>query len=73
MIFFLTANKNKTKNYIIPLFNVGNVLLYAIYQLNLTVFMYVTRISRFMQRSVLFAVSHNREYGGTTVYSNCVF
>jgi len=29
-------------------FNVGNVLLCVIYQLNITVFMYVTRISRYM-------------------------
>jgi len=29
-------------------FNVGNVLLCIIYQLNFTVFMYVTRISRYI-------------------------
>jgi len=39
---------------------VGNVLLCVIYQLNFTVSMYVTRISRYIQRSVLSAVSRNR-------------
>jgi len=34
-------------HFIIALFNVGNVLLCVIYQLNFTVFMYVTRISRY--------------------------
>jgi hypothetical protein len=34
-----------TVHFIITLFNVGNVLLCVIYQLNFTVFMYVTRIS----------------------------
>ena len=33
---------------IITLFNVGNVLLCVIYQLNCTIFMYVTRISRYV-------------------------
>ena len=33
-----------TVHFIITLFNVGNVLLCVIYQLNFTVFMYVTRI-----------------------------
>jgi hypothetical protein len=36
-----------TVHSIITLFNVGNVLLWVIYQLNCTVFMYVTRISRY--------------------------
>jgi hypothetical protein len=49
-----------TVHFIITLFNVGNVLLCAIYQLNFTVFMYVTRISRSIERSVLSAVSRNR-------------
>jgi hypothetical protein len=35
-------------HFIITLFNVGNVLLCIIYQLNFTVFMYVTRISRYI-------------------------
>jgi hypothetical protein len=35
-------------HFIITLFNVGNVLLCLIYQLNITVFMHVTRISRCM-------------------------
>jgi len=35
-------------NFIITLFNVDNVLLYVIYQLNFTVFMYFTRISRYI-------------------------
>jgi hypothetical protein len=34
-----------TVHFIITLFNVGNVLLCVIYQLNVTVFMFVTRIS----------------------------
>jgi hypothetical protein len=34
-------------HFIITLFNVGNILLCVIYQLNFTVFMYVTRISRY--------------------------
>ena len=33
---------------IITLFDVGNVLLCVIYQLNFTVFMYVTRMSRYI-------------------------
>jgi hypothetical protein len=45
-----------TVHFIITLLNVGNVLLCVIYQLNFTVFMYVTQISR----SVLSAVSRNR-------------
>jgi hypothetical protein len=40
-----------TVHCIIALFNVGNVLLCVIYQLNFTVFMYVTRISRYRVRS----------------------
>jgi hypothetical protein len=40
-----------TVHFMIALFNVGNVLLCAIYQLNFTVFMYVTRISRYTVRS----------------------
>jgi len=48
-----------TVHFIITLFNVGNVLLCIIYQLNFTVFMYVTRISCYIQRSVLSAVSRN--------------
>ena len=47
-------------HFIITLFNVGNILLCVIYQLNLTVFMYVSRISRYIQHSVLCAVSRNR-------------
>jgi hypothetical protein len=49
-----------TVHCIITLFNVGNVWLCVIYQLNFTVFMYVTRISRYIWRSVLSAVSRNR-------------
>jgi len=45
-------------HFIITLFNVGNVLLCIIYQLNFTLFMYVTWISR-MYCSVLSPVSHN--------------
>jgi hypothetical protein len=47
-------------HFIITLFNVGNLLLRVIYQLNFNVFMYVTRISRYIERSVLSAVSRNR-------------
>jgi hypothetical protein len=49
-----------TVHFIITLFNVGNVLLCVIYQLNFTTFMYVTPTSRYIQLSVLSAVSHNR-------------
>jgi len=35
-----------TVHFILTLFSVGNVLLCVIYQLNLTVFIYITRISR---------------------------
>jgi hypothetical protein len=38
-----------TVHIIVTLFNIGNVLLYVSYQLNFTVFMYVTRISRVAQ------------------------
>jgi hypothetical protein len=37
-----------TVHFIITLFIVGNVLLHVIYQLNFTVFMYVTRISQYI-------------------------
>jgi hypothetical protein len=40
-------------------FNIGNVLLCISYQLNFTVFMYVTWIPHYIQRSVLSAVSCN--------------
>ena len=49
-----------TVDFTITLFNVSNVLLCVIYQLNFTVFMYVTQISLYIYRSLLFAVSHNR-------------
>jgi hypothetical protein len=49
-----------TVHFIVTLYNVGNVLLCVIYQLNFTVFIYVTWISRYMYHSVLFAVSHSR-------------
>jgi hypothetical protein len=49
-----------TVHFIITVFYVGNVLLCVIYQLNFTVFMYVTRISRYILRKVLSAVSRNR-------------
>jgi hypothetical protein len=47
--------------FIINLFNVSNVLLGVIYQLNFTVFMYVTGISRHsrIKSSVLSAILHN--------------
>jgi membrane protein implicated in regulation of membrane protease activity len=35
-------------HFIVILFKVGNVLLRVIYQLNFTVFMYVTRVSRYI-------------------------
>jgi len=35
------------RHFIITLFNVGNILLCVIYQINFTVFVYVTRISRY--------------------------
>jgi hypothetical protein len=38
-----------TVHFIIPLFNAGNVLLCVIYQLNFTVFMSVTLISRYIK------------------------
>jgi hypothetical protein len=45
-----------TVQFIISLFNVGNVLVCAIYQLNFTVFMYVTWISRYMTSYIAFGV-----------------
>jgi hypothetical protein len=50
----------RTVHFITSFFNVVNVLLCVIYQLNFTMFMYVTRISRYIQRSVLSEVSRNR-------------
>jgi len=44
----------------ITLFNIGNVLLYVIYELNFTVFVYVTRISCYVYCLVLSAASRNR-------------
>jgi hypothetical protein len=49
-----------TVHFIITLFNVGNVLLCVIYQLNLAIFMYVTWISRYIYHFLLYAVSRNR-------------
>ena len=45
-----------TVYFIINLFNVDNVLLCVIYQLNFTVFMYVTRISRYMTLYITFGI-----------------
>jgi hypothetical protein len=42
-------NIKKASLFIITLFNVGNVLLCVIYQLNFAVFMYVTHISRYIR------------------------
>ena len=47
-------------HFIITLFNVVKFLLCVIYQLIFTVLMYVTRMSRYIYRSVLSAVSRNR-------------
>ena len=49
-----------TVHFITTLFNVVNVLLCAIYQLKFTIFMDVTLISCYIERSVLSAVSCNR-------------
>jgi len=46
-----------TEHFIITLFNAGNVLLCIIYQLNFTVFMYVTRISRYITY-IVFGIIH---------------
>ena len=45
-----------TVHFIITLFNVGNVLLCVIYQLNFTVFMYVTRISCYIALYIVFGI-----------------
>ena len=45
-----------TVRFIITLFNVGNVLLCAIYQLNFAVFKYVTRISRVITLYIAFGI-----------------
>jgi len=51
--YILTREREKvhcecTVHFIITLFNIGNVLLCVIYRLKFTVFMYVTRISRYI-------------------------
>jgi hypothetical protein len=53
-----------TVHFIITLFNVENVLLCVIYQLNFTLFMLVKWISRYIQHSVLSAVfcNHSRSW-----------
>jgi len=43
-------------HFIITLFNVGNVLLCVIYQLNFTVFMYFTQISRYITLHIAFGI-----------------
>jgi hypothetical protein len=48
-----------TVHFTISLFNVGNVLLCVIYQLNFTLFVYVIRILCYIYCSVLSAVLHN--------------
>ena len=45
-----------TVHFIITLFNVGNVLLYVICQLNFTVFMHVTRISCYVKLYIAFGI-----------------
>jgi hypothetical protein len=40
------------------IFNVDNVLLHVIYQLNFTVFMHVTRISHYMTLHTAFGIIH---------------
>jgi hypothetical protein len=45
-----------TVRFITTLFNVGKVLLCVIYQLNDTVFTYVTRISRYMSLYIAFGI-----------------
>ena len=42
--------------HIITLFNIDNVVLCVIYQLNFTIFMYVTRISRQMTLYIAFGI-----------------
>ena len=53
-----------TVHFIITLFNVVNVLLCVIYQLNFTVFMYVTRISRY---DVIYSVRYYPRLSVTAV------
>jgi hypothetical protein len=66
LIFLCPRTHTKTTksltfiHFSVTLFNVGNVLLCVIYQLNFTVFMYVTQVSRYTQCSVLPAVSRDR-------------
>jgi len=48
-----------TVHFIITLFNVGNVLLCVIYQLNFAVFMYVTRISRYFTLHIAFGITRS--------------
>ena len=58
----------RTVHIIITLFNVCNVLLYVIYQLNFTVFMYVTRISRYITLChVIFSVRYYPRFHVTAV------
>ena len=49
-------NIKKAPLFIITLFNVGNVLLCVIYQLNFAVFMYVTHISRYITLYIAFGI-----------------
>jgi hypothetical protein len=59
----------------ITLFNVGNVLLCVIYQLNCTVFIYVAWISQYLAFGVIHCFAQTRQvskritcgYGGTAV------
>jgi len=44
------------------LFNIDNVLLCVIYQLNFTVFMHVTQISRFMTLYIAFGIIRGFPY-----------
>ena len=45
-------------------FNVCNVLMCVIYQLNLTVFMYVTRLSRYITLYIAFGIIRGSRYRG---------
>ena len=51
-----------TVHFIITLFNVGNVLLCVIYQLNFTVFKYVTRIPCYITLYIAFGIIRSRSW-----------
>jgi hypothetical protein len=58
-----------TVHFVITLLNVGNVLLWVVYQLNVIVFMYVTQVSHVIYSVLYYPRFHVTAVGLGTYYS----